>query len=200
MSQMQWVKQAMKLGSLNVRRELAGKNPADGRTASDMRLTIKGNNDILDKLSTDLRGTFYMADVDAQGVLLPHALTKLIHPLLKQESLAYDAKYAGYTVTIDHAGNEESAIVLEDCQINDFRLHLMEGGTVAITARVQFHPEPGQLDPLSDKLQQEVTVTMTPPKELPKAAPQPDLAGDVPPVSAGARRRLLPMRRSRDGG
>lgn len=183
---MQWKAQAMKLVSLNVRRELAGKNPADGRTASDLRLVVKGGNDILDKLSPHLRGTFFKADVDKQGVLLPHALTALIHPLLKQDGLMYDAKYAGYTVTIDHAGNEESAIVLEDCQINDFRLNMMEGGTVAMTMRIQFHPEPGQLDPLSDKLQQEVTVTMVAPKEVPQAAPQPDLTGDAPPAAARA--------------
>lgn len=35
---LQFTKQVMKLTSLNVRRELAGKNPAEGRTASDLRL------------------------------------------------------------------------------------------------------------------------------------------------------------------
>lgn len=161
---MQWTRQVMKLTSVNVRRELAGKNPADGRVASDLVLTVKGGNDILDKLSPHLRGSFYMADVDKQGVLVAHALTKRIHPLLEQGALAYDLKCAGYAVTIDHAGNDESAIVLDGCQVNNFRLNLEEGGTVAITMRVQFHPDPGQLDPLSEKLQQEVIVTMVPPK------------------------------------
>jgi len=161
---LQFTKHAMRLASLNVRRELAGKNPADGRTASDLKLVVKGGNDLLDKLSPHLRGSFYMADTDAQGVLLPQALTKRIHPLLAQDSLAYDLKCAGYQVVIDHAGNEDSAIVLDGCQINEFRLNLEEGGTVAITCRVQFHPDIGQLDPLADKLQQEVCVTMTPPK------------------------------------
>lgn len=174
---MSWKKQVMKLTSLNVRRELAGKNAADGRTASDLRLVVTGGNDLLDKLSPHLRGSFFAADVDAQGVLVPHALTKLIHPLLKSDALGYDLKHAGYAVVIDHAGNDESAIVLDDCEVNEFRLNLEEGGTVGISMRVQFHPDPGQLDPLADKLQQEVIVTMTPPK-VPKSAPapQPDLA------------------------
>jgi hypothetical protein len=173
---LQFTKQVMRLTGLNVRRELAGKNPADGRTASDLKLVVKGGNDLLDKLSPHLRGSFYQADVDKQGVLVPHALTKLTHPLLAADNLAYDLKCAGYAVTIDHAGNEESAIALESCEVNDFRLNLEEGGTVAITMRVQFHPTPGQLDPLSDKLQQEVIVTMTPPKVPPKAQePTPDL-------------------------
>lgn len=159
-----FTKQAMKLTSINVRRELAGKDPSSGRTASDLRLVVEGGNDILDKLDVNLRGAFYMADVDAQGVLVPHALTKRTHPLLKADALLYDHKCAGYKVTIDHAGNAESAIVLDDCQVNDFKLDLKEGGTVAMSMRVQFHPDPGQIDPLADKLQQEVTVTMTPPK------------------------------------
>jgi hypothetical protein len=186
MTQMAWTKQIMKLTSLNVRRELAGKNPADGRTASDLRLVVTGGNDLLDKLSPHLRGSFYQADVDKQGVLLPHALTKLIHPLLKCDALAYDLKHAGYHVVLDHAGNDESAIVLDDCEVNEFRLNLEEGGTVAISMRVQFHPDPGQLDPLADKLQQEVIVTMKPPK-VPKSLqkPTPDLA-DQASAAAGA--------------
>lgn len=160
---LQFKAQTMRLTSVNVRRELAGSNAEDGRTASDLQLVVKGGNDLLDKLSPHLRGSFYMADVDKQGALLPNALTKLIHPLLKQDALAYDMKLAGYKVTLDHAGNPESAIVLEDCQINNFRLTLEEGGTVAVAMRVQFHPTPGQLDPLAGKLQQEVTATMEPP-------------------------------------
>lgn len=174
----------MRLVNVNVRRELAGRDPTDGRTASDLALVVEGANDLLDKLSPHLRGAFYQADLDAQGVLLPHALTKLMHPLLKTESLAYDLKLAGYTVTIDHAGNDESAIVLEDCAVNNFRLNLMEGGTVAIACRVQFHPGRGFLDPLAEKLQQEVTVTMTPPKAMPKTEGKtPDLADQA---TAGA--------------
>jgi len=167
----------MRLTSVNVRRELAGKNAEDGRTASDLQLVIKGGNDLLDKLSPHLRGSFYEADVANGGALVPLALTKRIHPLLDQDALAYDLKCVGYKVTIDHAGNEESAIVLDDCQVNNFRLKLEEGGTVAIAMRVQYHPAPGQLDPLADKLQQEVTVSMEPPKapKQPKER-QPDLA------------------------
>lgn len=189
---LEFTRATMRLTGLNVRRELAGKNPADGRTASDLKLVVKGGNDLLDKLSPHLRGSFYMADTDAQGVLLPQALTKLIHPLLSTDALAYDLKCMGYQVTIDHAGNEESAIVLDGCGINDFRLNLEEGGTVAITMRVQFHPHLGQLDPLADKLQQEVVVTMTPPKVPVKAEPPvPDLvdaaqAGEPEQATEGA--------------
>lgn len=187
MTQMAWTKQVMKLTSVNIRRELAGKNPADGRTASDLRLVVTGGNDLLDKLSPHLRGSFYQADTDTQGVLLPNALTKRIHPLLVQEALAWDAKHAGYAVTLDHAGNDESAIVLDDCEVNEFRLNLKEGGTVAISMRVQFHPDPGQLDPLADKLQQEVIVTMKPPK-VPKSLqkPAPDLVDKASERTEGA--------------
>lgn len=200
--QMEWNRQVMKLVSLNVRREMAGKNAADGRNASDLRLVVKGGNDILDKLSPHLRGSFYMADVDKQGVLVAHALTKRIHPLLGQDALSYDLKCAGYTVTIDHAGNDESAIVLEDSQVNDFRLNLSEGGTVAITMRVQFHNKPGQVDPLQDKLQQEVIVTMAPPKVPVQAEkPAPDLvqqasaAAPAPEQHAGNGAKRRPSRR-----
>lgn len=163
-----FLRQRMVLKNVNVRRELAGSDPSSGIVASDLSLVVEGGNDLLDKLSPHLRGSFYQADIDAQGVLLPHALTKLIHPLLKSDALAYELKCAGYKVTIDHAGNDESAIVLPDCQINNFRLTLSEGGTVAIGMRVQFHPVPGTLDPLAEKLQQEVTVTLEPPPYPPK--------------------------------
>jgi hypothetical protein len=78
--------------------------------------------------------------------------------------LAYDEKFVGYTVTIDRGINDDGAIVLEDCAINDFKLTFQEGGTVVIAFRVQFHPKKGQIDPLSDNLQGDVTVTLTPPK------------------------------------
>jgi hypothetical protein len=176
--QMEWKRQSMRLTSVNIRRELAGKNPEDGRKASDLALTVKGGNDLLDKLDVHLRGSFYEAGVDKQGALLPNALTARIHPLLKAEGLLYDKQYAGYKVTIEHGGNPESAIVLDDCRVNNFRLTLEEGGTVAIAMRVQYHPTPGQLDPLADKLQQDVIVTMTAPKVPPKekGKRQPDLA------------------------
>lgn len=127
--------QAMKLNHLNVRRELAGKNPADGRTATDLRLTVKGGNDILDKLSPHLRGSFYQHDDEKrQGDLVPGQLTKLIHPLL-QTTYSYDLKCAGYTVAIDHGIDEEDPITLTDSQVNDFKVTVMEGGTVAIAMR-----------------------------------------------------------------
>ena len=92
---LEFTRATMRLTSLNVRRELAGKNPADGRTASDLKLVVKGGNDLLDKLSPHLRGSFYTVDTDGQGVLLPQALTKLMHPLLDTTALAYDLKCAG---------------------------------------------------------------------------------------------------------
>ena len=169
--------QQMKLTSVNVRRELAGKNPEDGRRASDVQLVVEGGNDLLDKLDVHLRGAFYAADVDKQGVLVPHALTKRIHPLLKADALLYDLKCMGYKVSIDHGIGEP--IDLTECAVNNFRLNLKEGGTVVITMRVQFHPEDGQLDPLSDKLQQFVTVTMTPPKAPPKAKDKNPAQGEL---------------------
>jgi hypothetical protein len=156
--------QAMKLSSVNIRREFAGKSAADGRTASDLRLVVKGGNDLLDKLSPHLRGSFYCHDDEKkQGELVAGALTKLQHPKL-QPMLAYDEKLVGYTVTIDRGINDDGAIVLEDCAINDFKITFQEGGTVVIAFRVQFHPKKGQIDPLSDNLQGDVTVTLTPPK------------------------------------
>lgn len=172
----------VKLTSVNIRRELAGKNPADGRRASDLGFVLKGSNDLLDKLDVHLRGSFYSADVDKQGVLIPGALTKRIHPLLKADALLYDLQCAGYKVQIDHGIGDP--IELEDCRLNNFKLQLLDGGTVAIHFRCQFHPEDGQIDPLSDKLQQEVTITCTPPK-----APPPDLVDKAEGKTTGSRKR-----------
>lgn len=162
--QWEWKKQTMKLNSINIRRELAGKNAEDGVKASDLGLTVDGGNDILDKINTDLRGTFYMVGLDDQGKLLPGALTVLRLPLLTQpdKGYAYDLQLHGYRVEVDHGIGDP--IVLDGCRINTFRLACKDGGTVAVGFRVQFHPTPGQLDPLADKLQQEVTVTIIAPK------------------------------------
>lgn len=183
----------MKLLSVNVRKEFAGKSAADGRTASDLRLRLKGGNDILDMLDPNLRGSLYMVDEEAsksQPELVELAFTKRRFPLL-QETLSYDYKGAGYRVTIDHGGNPESAIVLEDCQLNGIKFATQDGGTIVMDLRVQFHPEPGQLDPISDKLQQDVSVTLEPPKEEPQPVAKPDLLGDAAPAAppaAGKRR------------
>lgn len=172
---------AMKLTSVNIRREFAGKNAEAGRKASDLRLLVKGGNDILDRISPHLKGCFYKIDEEKSRQnpeLVELALTKLLHPLL-QTTFSYDLKTAGYTAIIDHAGNPESAIKLEECQVNDLKITTQEGGTVAISLRVQFHPEPGQLDPISDKLQQDVTVSLIPPEAKPVEPPRQDLIGDL---------------------
>lgn len=167
-----FVNQTAKLNHVNVRYEFAGKNAEGGRAASDLRLVVKGGNQLLDKLDPHLRGSFYMLNEDTkQAELVGLELTKLRHPLL-QSTLAYDKKYVGYTVSIDHAGNPETAIVLTDCAVNEFKLTTQEGGTVIIAFQVQFHPLPGQLDLIADKQQQDVRVTMTPPAaEAPKPKP-----------------------------
>lgn len=164
MSQFALKNQVCKLKSINTRWELAGRDVSNGRTAMDIGLQIKDGNAILEKLSPHLRGQFYRADVDKNGLLLPGALTKLIDDRL-QTDFSYNYKGAGYTVSIAHGGNPESAIDLEECQINDFKIQLLEGGAVGISLRVQFHPEPGQHDLLAAKLQQEVLVTMEPPAD-----------------------------------
>lgn len=167
------VRQASKLTHVQIRWEYVGKS---GRPASGLKLQVKAGNQILDKLSPHLRGCFYKFDDETpQKEMIGLELTKLLHPLL-QKTFTYAYKGAGYKVIIEYGTNDEP-IELNDCIITDFTITAQDGGTVVLEFTVQFHQRPGEIDLLSNKQQQEITVTLIAPEVKPEVA---DLIGDKP--------------------
>lgn len=175
--------QKAKLTHVNVRREFAG--PKDGRAASDIKILVKSGNQILDKLSVNLRGCFYRFEESQQASLVGQEMTALIHPLL-QSSFDYDYKGAGYRVLLGLVDDDNKAVEIKDCQINEFKITVQDGGSIVMVFRVQFHQEPGQIDNLTDKLMQDVVVTLIAPEIKPEVA---DLAGSKPSELAAAESR-----------
>lgn len=96
---------------------------------------ITGANTLLDLLSPTLRTTLY-APVEGQEQLPGVEPTT---PLLRSkeiDTIPLDTEYEGWTVTVEHGIDDESAIVLGDSRVKVHTVRLYEGGTVDIMGTV----------------------------------------------------------------
>lgn len=163
---------SVQLDHVNLRAEKHGDESAP---AIDIKFTREAGNDILDLFHPKLRESLYYRaeQTDAQGDIegvekvLPNLLFSRLAPL------AWDLEHTGAKVVIDYGLGEDSDITLVDAKVNAFRIAPKEGGTVAVTFRVQTSNIPdGALDKLSGLLQRETQITLTLPevKAEPKQA------------------------------
>ena len=136
--------------------------------AVSYRLKITGPNTLLDLLSTTLRKTVYMPVEDQEQLPGIEEATPILRSKdIKQLSL--DNCFEGWTVTIEHGIDDESALVMGGCKIDQFKIDLHDGGTVEIEFRVgtsDIDAEGAGL--LWAKQKQEVTFTARAP--VPKAS------------------------------
>lgn len=164
---------AVTLDHVNLRAEKHGDESA---AAIDLKFTREAGNDILDLFHPKLRESLYFrsAETEAQGDIegVPKVLPNLLFSRL--QPLAWELEHTGAKVVIDYGLGDDSNVELHDCKLNAFRIAPKEGGTVAVTFRVQTSTIPdGALDKLSGLLQRETQITLTLPevKAEPKQAP-----------------------------
>lgn len=155
------------LAHVNLRVETHGDTPA---TAIDLKFVRETRNADLGMLHPMLLDAlYYRSDAtEAQEEItdIERILPNLRLPQL--QTLAWQLEMTGCRVEIDYGlGDDESNIVLTDCKVNGFKIDAHEGGTVAITFRVQTsHIPDGALDKLSGLLAHETAITLTQPEAV----------------------------------
>lgn len=151
---------SVKLVNVNPRPELHGD---DTRLAADLKMQATCSNRLLNHFHADLRSMLFKRDENPDLVdqADAEALTALRFPNL--DALRWDWTGAGYTLEVDWGLGGASNIVLEDVQVDKFQIEAQQGGTCVITFRVIAHPDADVVGPLCELMQQEITVTLTPP-------------------------------------
>ena len=151
----------LKMSSVNFRQELHGE---DHVRACDLKFEGVVGNDVLIAFHPELRAMLFKKDEqpDLVDQATPEALTALRFPRLG--TLKYDWEGTGYTLTIDYGLGDKSNIVLAECKVDGIRIDPMQGGSVRLGFRVICHPDGKQVDPLTEMLQGDVTLSVTPPE------------------------------------
>jgi hypothetical protein len=150
----------LKMSSVNFRQELHGE---DHVRACDLKFEGVVGNDVLIAFHPELRSMLFKKNdqPDLVDQADPEALSALRFPRLG--TLKYDWEGTGYTLTIDHGLGDKSNIVLGDCKLDGIRIDPMQGGSVRLAFRVICHPDGKHVDPLTEKLQSDVEISVTPP-------------------------------------
>jgi hypothetical protein len=149
------------LTSLTNRVEKHGEDDVPGMS---LGLKITTANTILDLLSPTLRPTLYTKPEGQEDVPGVEPTT----PLLRTrgiEVLNLAGSLEGWTVTIEHGIDDQSAIVAGDCKVDAFRVAPKEGGTVELMFRVSTSDlDAKEAGLLWSKNHQEVSILVTKPK------------------------------------
>lgn len=159
-------KATAKLANLNIRAELHGE---ETRTAVDLKLEMRGSNDILSALEPGLKEAFYQPqpEGEGQGDLLagsdPNYLPALRFPLIDQP-IKWGKEFAGYRFRMPYGIDETTAIVLDTCGVDGFRFDMQDGGTVVTVFRVVAHPDQAAIGKLCDFIQQQISFDLLPPE------------------------------------
>jgi hypothetical protein len=138
------------------------KHGEDNVLACDLKFKGDFDGDILAEFSPTLRSAMYAkkdgGDLADQGSDTPTAVRfpNLVQPL------KFSDEIIGAAVTVAYGIGD---IVLETCDINNFRVECKDGGTVTVTFRVQARPTEEQLARLFALLDTSVPITITPPEE-----------------------------------
>ncbi len=184
--------QNCKLRSVNLRAEFNG--PDEARSACELSIEAKMNNDCLSMFDAKLKAAFYEKEDDSQGELIEaeNHLTKLRFAELNN-TLKWIEEFEGVTVVVNYGIGGPSDVKLTDCRLKKFVFELQEGGTVCLNFSAQAHPTPADIGKLSELIQQEVKVTVRPPNDAEKSETEERTAareklhglfshGDGPPV------------------
>lgn len=153
--------QKAKLANINIRAELHGE---ETKIAVDIKFEIKVSNDVLSEFDPDSKSSLYeKAGEAAQGVLIdePGHLPALKFPQMAPIKWGWEG--AGYDTIVNYGVSGKDDVTMIQTQIDQFRFDLQDGGTVAICFRVVAHPSSDEIGTLSELVQREVTLTLTPP-------------------------------------
>jgi hypothetical protein len=162
--------QAAKIKHINGREEknVEEKNVEEKNVeeiAFDLKITVEMHNKALNMLEAGLVDAFYAIDPEnAQPDMIDateNNKTMLKFP--KLAPLAFNHEMSDCTIVIDYGIGGDSNIVLEECKVNDFKLVLKEGGSVAITFRVISHPTEEDIGKLYSLLKTDIKMNLEPP-------------------------------------
>lgn len=156
--------QAHKLINLNVRAESIH---GEHWPVIDLTVETKESNDVLSEFSPDLKAALYRkADAsDTQADLMadePGYLPSLKFPAIGAIKYGYEGK--GYETTVHLGLGGKSDIVLPETTIDKFSFECHDGGTVITKYRIIAHPKTEDIGRLAEMIQQQITLTLEPPK------------------------------------
>jgi len=171
--------QTVKLANVNLRAE---KHGDDTRAAVDLKIEATCPSTALIHFHSELRQHLFKKDDNpdlVDQVTEGDGLTILRYP--KMGALKWDWEGAGYKGVIDYGlGDVKSNINLgDDLKLDHFVIEAINGGSVAICFRIIAHPDKDNIGKLSELIQREIDITLTPPEpktvqelfnEQPKAA------------------------------
>lgn len=153
--------QTVKLASVNPRAEIHGEERVP---ACDLKFEAACSSDVLIYLHAQLRQMLFKKNESpdlVDQVQDAEALTELRFPKMGPIKWAWEG--TGYTVTVDYGLGGVSNIVLGGCEVDNFKIEPMEGGTVVIGFRVICHPETADVGRLCEMIQQEIQISLEPP-------------------------------------
>lgn len=149
-------KQTAKLCSFNPRSEIHGEEKV---SAADLGIQIKVSNDVLSEFDPLLKSSLY-AKAD-QGDIEPGHLPALKFP--KMGAVKWAHEFVGYEIMIHYGASEKQNIVMADCKLDKIKFDCQVGGTVVMNFRVVAHPAEKDAGRLCGMIQQDLTLTLTPP-------------------------------------
>jgi hypothetical protein len=109
------------------------------------------------------RDELQLADPEAAG------LTALRNPNLKP--LVLDEDFPGYTLSIVRGNGMRKPIEIEKVELSKFAFEAKQGGTVNVTFSASFHPDEKISGPLCQLIQEQVEITLVPPRADGKPVP-----------------------------
>lgn len=174
--QFQLSKAKAKLTAFNPRGEFHGE---ERMPAADLILQTDISNNELAMFHPTLKSSLYHFDDQIGGDLVDAAQKDgdpNYAPHLRFAHLAVPIKWddavIGAKVTVHHGVHSKSDIVIDTCRVDGFKIEPKQGGTVTITFKVSGHPDEKAAGKLCTMVQQDLEITLDPPKA--------DEQGDLP--------------------
>lgn len=155
-------KATAKLSSFNPRAE---KHGDENVPAGDLKFEVKVHSTVLDNFDHSYRPfLFRAADAsgDQPGLLKGDDLTELSKPKLR--ALVLEEEFPGYTLRIGSGLDSIEPLVLTDAKLSNFTIKAINGGSVSLSFSAAVHPDSEVAGELCSLIQEEVELTLEPPK------------------------------------
>lgn len=159
-------KHPAKIANFNPRAE---KHGDENVPAGDITVETRAHFSILDSFDPSYRTfLFRKADKggDQQPLLKDDELIAVAKPRL--QPLRLDEEFPGYTLKIESGLDIGKPLQLKDVELSNFKIEPMEGGSVAIKFTASAHPDSDVAGLLCALIQNEVDITLIPPKATPQ--------------------------------
>lgn len=169
-------KATAKLSSFNPRAE---KHGDENVPAGDLKFEVKVHSTVLDNFDHSYRPfLFRAADAsgDQPGLLKGDDLTELSKPKLR--ALVLEEEFPGYTLRIGSGLDSIEPLVLTDAKLSNFTIKAINGGSVSLSFSAAVHPDSEAAGELCSLIQEEVELTLEPPKAAAQHAAQADFVDD----------------------